>query len=285
MRAYRDAAASLTADDLSEHYTHGLRWFHDTFAPRLRGVIEALAGGAWDLSRHRAFAAGSDVDMIAHIVEAIAGSGRVALYPGDWFGFRVGSARPEAIAWDATGQGALACLCVPSVRNGHLTEEMAVFLDGGQAALLNLNLYPTLPAAERRAVAERLAPVLPRALLSISFSRGFGLTASQLGVVLVPDDHPLIQRFETQWNWFTYFYNALAARAFTALDLAELAAIDDARRAWVRRWLLDRDLPAQDTGSYYVRSFRAEGAVADHLLPLARDGVVRLCFKPPADPR
>ena len=122
-------------------------------------------------------------------------------------------------------------------------------------------------------------------VLSISFSRGFGLTASQLGVVLVPAGHPLPRRFATQWNWFTYFHNALAARAFLALDLAELAAIDDARRAWVSRWLIERDLPALDTGSYYVRSFRAEGAVAGHLLPLARDGVVRLCFKPPADPR
>jgi hypothetical protein len=48
---------------------------------------------------------------------------------------------------------------------------------------------------------------------------------------------------------------------------------------------VERDLPALATGSYYVRSFRAEGAVAGHLAPLARDGVVRLCFKPPADPR
>jgi hypothetical protein len=44
-------------------------------------------------------------------------------------------------------------------------------------------------------------------------------------------------------------------------------------------------LPALDTGSYYVRAFRAEGTVPDHLAPLCRDGVVRLCCKPPADPR
>jgi hypothetical protein len=284
VRAYRAATAELTADDLSEHYTRGLAWFHDAFAPRLRATLTALTGGAWDLSRHRAFAAGSDVDMMAHVVEAVAQTGRVTLYPGDWFGFRVGSARPDAIAWSATG-GGLACLCVPSVRNGHITEEMAAFLEGGEAALLNLNLLPTLTAAERVAVAARLAPIVPRALLSISFSRGFGLTASQLGVLLAPEDHPLVRRFETQWNWFTYFYNAIAARAFLALDLAELAAVDDARRAWVRRWLTERGLPALDTGSYYVRAFRAEGAVADHLAPLCRDGVVRLCCKPPADPR
>lgn len=285
VRAYRAAAAALTEDDLSEHYTRGLTWFHDRFAPRLGRGIEALTGGAWDLSRHRAFAAGSDVDMMAHVIEAVAGSGRVALYPGDWFGFRVGSTRQDAIAWDATGRGALACLCVPSVRNGHVTEDMAAFLAGGEAALLNLNLFPTLPAQERREVAARLAPLVPRSLLSISFSRGFGLTASQLGVLLVPDDHPLARRFATQWNWFTYFYNAIAARAFLELDLAELAAVDDARRDWVRRWLADRDLPALATGSYYVRSFRAEGAVAEHLAPLVRDDVVRLCFKPPPDPR
>jgi hypothetical protein len=284
VRAYQAAAASLTADDLSQHYTRGLDWFHGVFAPHLRSVVEGLAGGAWDLSRHRAFAAGSDVDMMAHVVDAVAAGGRVALYPGDWFGFRVGSARPEAIVWDAAGAAALTCLCVPSVRNGHLTEDMAGFLAGGDAALLNLNLFPTLPAAERAAVAARLAPILPRALLSISFSRGFGLTASQLGVLLVPDDHPLLARFENQWQWFTYFHNALAARAFLALDLAAVAAVDDARRAWVARWLGERDLPALTTGSYYVRSFRAEGPLAPHLAPLARDGVVRLCFKPPADP-
>jgi hypothetical protein len=284
VRAYQAAAAGLTADDLSEHYTRGLAWFHDAFAPRLRAVVEALTGGAWDLSRHRAFAAGSDVDMMAHVVEAVAATGRVTLFPGDWFGFRVGSARPDAIAWSAAG-GGLACLCVPSVRNGHVTEDMAGFLEAGEAALLNLNLFPTLPAAERHAVAERLAPILPRALLSISFSRGFGLTASQLGVLLAPADHPLVQRFETQWNWFTYFYNALAARAFLALDLGELAAVDDARRDWVGSWLTGRGLPALDTGSYYVRSFRTGGRVADHLAPLCRDGVIRMCFKPPADPR
>jgi len=34
-----------------------------------------------------------------------------------------------------------------------------------------------------------------------------------------------------------------------------------------------------------ARAFRAEGTVPDHLAPLCRDGVVRLCCKPPADPR
>jgi hypothetical protein len=39
---------------------------------------------------------------------------------------------------------------------------------------------------------------MPRALRSISFSRGFGLTASQLGVLLVPEGHPRVQRFENR---------------------------------------------------------------------------------------
>ena len=49
--------------------------------------------------------------------------------------------------------------------------------------LLNINLYPTLEPAERCEMAIRLRSLLPRALVSISFSRGFGLTASQLGVL------------------------------------------------------------------------------------------------------
>src|SRR5262245_50744388 len=82
-------------------------------------------------------------------------------------------------------------VCVPSVRNGHLTAGMLEFLEQAGMCLLNINLYPTLAAEERRAVSEALAPLLSRSLLSISFSRGFALTASQLGVVLVHRDHPL----------------------------------------------------------------------------------------------
>lgn len=283
VRAYREAVADLTEADLSEHYTRGLTWFHDRFAPHLRGVVERLSGGAWNLSDYRAFAAGSDVDMMAHVVEA-AVDRTVALYPGDWFGFLVGSARPSQITWRPDGRADLACLCIPSVRNGHFTDEMATFLEGADATLLNLNLYPTLRPDERRAVAERLAPRLSRAMLSISFSRGFGLTASQLGVLLVHRDHPWLARLETQWRWFTYFYNAIAARAFMALDLDAVTRNDDARRAWVDAWLRARALPSLPTGSYYVRSFRLDGETPPHLAPLTRDGVVRLCFKPPSSP-
>jgi hypothetical protein len=203
------------------------------------------------------------------------------VYPGDWFGFRVGCTHPGRVVWDAEPRGRLACLCVPSVRNGHLTEEMAAFLEGAGACLLNLNLFPTLIAGERHVVARRLAGVLDRSVLSISFSRGFGLTASQLGVALVHPDHPHRRQFATAWGWFTYFHSALAARAFRALDLGRLRAVDHERREWVAQWLRDRGLPAVASGSYYVKSFRPEGDVPESLGPLTRDGLVRLCFKPP----
>jgi hypothetical protein len=273
--------AGLTAHDLSTHYTAGLGWFRGEFVPYLKRVLEGLAGGAWDLAGFDAFAAGSDVDFMTHLVEAVAAREDVCLYPGDWYGFRAGCTQRERLRWDPASAGRLACLCVPSVRNGHLTEEMAGFLDGAGACLLNLNLFPTLPAGERRAAAGRLAGVLGKAVLSISFSRGFGLTASQLGVALVPRDHPYRRRFAEAWDWLTYFHNALAARAFRALDLARLQAVDGARRAWASAWLRDRGLPAVGSGSYYVKSFRPAEGVPDVLRPLSRDGLVRLCLKPP----
>ncbi|MGV7830012.1 hypothetical protein PJM51_29080, partial [Mycobacterium kansasii] len=89
------------------------------------------------------------------------------------------------------------------------------------------------------------------------------LTASQLGVLLVPPGHPFATRYRRQWDWFSYFYNALAARAFMAVDMAALAEVDAARRDWVADWLSERQLPAVASGSYYVRSFRPDGPVAD----------------------
>jgi hypothetical protein len=243
-------------------------------------VLTGLSGGAWDLADFVAYAAGSDVDFMTHLVEAVAARDRVCLFPGDWFGFRVGATQTVNLAWDASGRGELACLCVPSVRNGHMTEEMLAFLGAAPQCLLNLNLYPTSAADERRAVAEALQPLLEQAVLSISFSRGFGLTASQLGVFLVHRDHPYRIRFETQWTWFTYFFNALAARAFMLLDLPSLEAVDARRRIWVHEWLERRGLPVIATGSYYVKSFRPIGEVLSILAPLQRGSLIRLCFKP-----
>jgi hypothetical protein len=279
--AYRRAVATLGAEELSTHYTDGLAFFRESFVPYLKETLAALSGGAWSLDDYEAYAAGSDVDFITHLVEALAAREPVCLYPGDWYGFQVGCTQLEDLRWTRDSRGRFACLCIPSVRSGHLSSEMLEFLEASSACLLNINLFPTLAPGERRAVAAALAPILPKAVISVSFSRGFGLTASQLGVALVHRDHPLRRRFATPWAWHTYFYNAIAARAFMAIDLARLAAVDEERRRWVSAWLAERALPAVPSGSYYVKSFRVEGEVPEPLAPLARDGLVRLCFKPP----
>ncbi len=278
--AYRAAAADLTTAELSSHYTDGLRFFHDKFVPHVKRQLHELSGRAWNFDDYFAYAAGSDVDFISHILEAGAPTHPVAIYPGDWFGFRVGLSDVERARFTGKSRGHLACLCVPSVRNGHLTAEMLEFLEEAETCLLNINLYPTLTADERRDYAMALAPLLPKSILSISFSRGFDLTASQLGVILVHRDHPLRSRLEHQWNWFTYFFNAIAARAFLRLDVAALQAVDNRRRQWVDDWLRARGLPVVSSGSYYVKSFQVEGSVPEALNPLVRDGLLRLCFKP-----
>ena len=280
-QAYHSAVLDVTSADLSTHYTDGLAWLHGQFFPHLQEVLSRLTGGAWDLSQHKLYAAGSDVDMISHIVNGVSTFGKVSVFPGDWWGFVVGSHSQERIHWQEKGHADLACLCVPSVRHGHLSPQQLEFLSSAEAQLLNLNLYPTLAASERKQVAEDLRPLLPTSLISISFSRGFGLTSSQLGVLLVPRHHPLAERFDQQWTWLSYFHNALAARAFVKVDLTELEAIDELRREWVHSWLIDRGLPSTYSGAYYVKSFEVEGSIPERLAPLVRFGKVRLCFKPP----
>ncbi len=282
--AYGEAAAELTASDLTEHYTTGLSYFHGEFVPQLKVRLTGLAAGEWsltDLGDVVAFAAGSDVDLITHLIEAVAAREPIVLFPGDWFGFSVGTTHSDNIVWRNDATDRLACLCVPSVRNGHLTGEMISFLESASACLLNLNLFPTLAGAERAAAARSLRPLLDKSILSISFSRGFGMTASQLGVFLVHRDHPFVRRYREQWSWFTYFYNALAARTFLRLDLTELQTVDEARRAWAAHWLETHALPPISTGSYYVKSFTLFEPVPPLLRPLTRDGLVRLCLKPP----
>ncbi|MCA9130685.1 MAG: hypothetical protein KDB22_26540 [Planctomycetales bacterium] len=282
--AYRMAAGTITARDLSEHYTSGLSSFHDEFVPQLKSRLSWLSGEEWtlsDLDDFIAFAAGSDVDLMSHLIEAVAAREQVVAYPGDWYGFSVGSTHAENILWNEDATDRLACLCVPSVRNGHLTQEMLNFLASGSACLLNLNLFPTLAVAERSTVARQLRPLLNKSVLSISFSRGFSMTASQLGVFLLHRDHPFVRRFGEQWNWFTYFYNSLAAQTFLHLDWTNLQSVDNSRRAWVDAWLASHNLPQIDSGSYYVKSFSLRGLVPEELQPLTRNGLVRLCFKPP----
>lgn len=277
--AYRRAVEGLTAEDLSSHYRQGQTWLRQSFGPALVERLGRLTGGQWDMRGWEVFAAGSDVDFITHIVDAVAARGRVSLYPGDWYGFLVGGTHDGAVRFDARPSD-LACLCVPSVRNGHLTNDMLDFLIRAPVQLLNVNLFPTMSAHDRHVVASALRPLLPTSVVSISFSRGFGLTASQLGILLAPPDHPWVTTYRRQWDWFTYFYNAIAAKAFLAVDLEALAAVDQERRAWVSAWLSQRRLPDVATGSYYVRSFRPAGPVAEHLRPLVRDGVLRCCLKP-----
>lgn len=284
VRAYQSAASELTAHEMSTHYTHGLDWFQAEFVPRLKERLTELSGGAWDFTDYRAIAAGSDVDLMTHLVEAVAASEPVWLYPGDWYGFLSGITQRDRVEWTTEPTNrteGLACLCVPSVRNGHLTMEMVDFLNAAPACLLNLNLYPTLTPSDRKTAARELEPLLPKSVLSISFSRGFGLTASQLGVALVHPDHPYCRRFDEQWNWLTYFYNALGARAFLDIDLDEMQTVDQQRRDWVHAWLSDHDLPVISSGSYYVKSFRMETPLLREWQPLVREDVVRLCFKPP----
>jgi hypothetical protein len=277
--AYRRAASQVTAADLSNHYTSGLQYFNDQFVPGLKRTLARLSGGIWNLDEYCAYAAGSDVDLMSHIIEAVPGP--VAVYPGDWFGFQVGASQPDRVRFTPDSHGTLACMCVPSVRNGHLTAQMLQFLTDAEHCLLNINLYPTLAPEERHQIAQVLAPLLPKSILSISFSRGFALTASQLGVILVHRDHPLRRKFETQWSWFTYFFNLIAARAFELLDLSQIQQVDEKRRIWVTNWLKQRNLPVVESGSYYVKSFQVTGQIPPKLSPLIRGGLLRLCMKPP----
>src|SRR5262249_20113168 len=96
-RAYARAALGITADDLTSHYTRGLEYFHDEFIPALKQRLALLTGGAWRLDDFVGYAAGSDVDLMTHLIEAVAAREPVHLYPGDWFGFKVGSTHPHNI--------------------------------------------------------------------------------------------------------------------------------------------------------------------------------------------
>ena len=49
----------------------------------------------------------------------------------------------------------------------------------------------------------------------------------------------------------------------------------------VHERIIDRGLPAVSSGSYYVKAFQLTGPTPERLSPLTRDGLVRLCLKPP----
>ena len=278
--AYRRSVSMLTTDDLTNHYTGGLDRFHNDFVPFLKSTLQSLSGGWWNLEDYIAFASGSDVDLMAHIINATTVDSPVTVYPGDWFGFQVGANQPSRVQFTMNSGGTMACICVPSVRNGHLTVQMLDFLKGADSCLLNINLFPTLEARERHSVSEALSPILAKSIISVSFSRGFGLTASQIGIVLMHREHPFARKFQTLLKWFTYFNNAIACEAFKRLDFTTLAEVDQRRRCWVENWLSERGLPVVGSGSYYVKSFRSDGRLPDRFAPLVRDGLLRLCFKP-----
>ncbi|VAW81557.1 hypothetical protein MNBD_GAMMA12-2511 [hydrothermal vent metagenome] len=278
--AYRRATIGLTAKELTTHYSDGIDEFHSSFVPHLKRELSKLSGDEWQFDDYVAYAAGSDVDMMGHIVEAMIDREGVVLYPGDWFGFMVGSSHQEKIKWTSNSAGKMACLCIPSVRNGHVTDEMFSYLDEANSCLLNINLYPTLSPAERKGVAAVLNSVLEKSIVSVSFSRGFGMTASQLGVILVHKDNPLRKRYDQQWKWYSYFYNQIATRTFMQINGEDLSVVDDRRRVEVSDWLTSKGLPVVGSGSYYVKSFRPEGDLPDYFRPLMRGKLLRLCFKP-----
>ena len=64
--AYRQAAAELTAPDLANHYTDGLKFFQNRFLPHLRQVLRNLSGGIWGLSEFAGFAA-AVTSIYAHL--------------------------------------------------------------------------------------------------------------------------------------------------------------------------------------------------------------------------
>ena len=71
------------------------------------------------------------------------------------------------------------------------------------------------------------------------------------------------------------------ARVYASADLFALPSVlDETSNATLEA--LSSGLPVVETGSYYVKAFRALGALPQRLAPLGRGDVVRLCFKPTA---
>jgi hypothetical protein len=79
--AYRRAVSGLSSDDLTHHYTNGLRYFRQQVVPYLKEVLSELTGGAWDLRDFHAYAAGSDVDFMTNLVSAVTGSAFASVWP------------------------------------------------------------------------------------------------------------------------------------------------------------------------------------------------------------
>lgn len=81
--------------------------------------------------------------------------------------------------------------------------------------------------------------------------------------------------------WSAAFFDSATAVRLRAMketrDVAEKQRVLQQKLAEVEAELS----PGVETGSYYVKSFRVQGELPEHLAPLKRGDVVRLCFKPP----
>ena len=61
----------VSLSQVASLHTSGLAFFHERFVPQLKSVLGELSGGVWDLAEFVAYAAGSDVDFMTHLVEAV----------------------------------------------------------------------------------------------------------------------------------------------------------------------------------------------------------------------
>jgi hypothetical protein len=69
---FRQSGEQLVSlSQVASLYTRGLAFFHECFVPHLKSVLGELSGGVCDLADFVAYAAGSDVDFMTHLVEAV----------------------------------------------------------------------------------------------------------------------------------------------------------------------------------------------------------------------
>ena len=218
---------------------------------------------------------------MTHLVEAVAAHGGSAcsLATGSAFGRGYADGEPELGRLGPWRAG----MPVRAVRAKRTPDGRDAGLPGWCSAM-PLELEP-LPddrlrrAAHRRGVAASLAG--PIGLVDQLQPRVRPRRRRSFGVFLVHRDHPYRVRFETQWAWFTYFFNALVARASCCSTCPHSRRSTPRGGSGFLDWLENRGLPTIATGSYYVKSFRPIGEVPAILAPLQRGDLLRLCFKPP----
>ncbi len=246
--AYRTAVEGLTAESLSTHYTDGLTFFHETFVPALAGRITDLTGGVWDLSGHVAYAAGSDVDFMTHLVEAVAARGPP---PSSWAtGSASGSARrtrtrstgmpPAEVPWPASASPRQRT--APDRGDDHISSRRGRLSPQPEPVS---NPGPSGTSAD----GPRLLGLLNRSVLSISFSRGFRPYRLATRCALRTSRPSFAAGSPLNGTGSPIFHNALAARAFLAARPPRLESVDRLRRAHVADRLETRGLPSVATGA------------------------------------